>query len=317
MIDQETPSRSAPRLSVAIVVGRQRERSQQALEAIARQDVRGMEIVLVDVVPAAARLRSPPGAEVREVVCEAVNAGWARAEAVRIARAPVVAFVEEHCIVADGWAEAVLEAFETGPWAAVGYTFGNANPGTWVSRGCHVAAYGPWMAPGGDGEVPDVAGNNLAFRRDLLLAQGDRLPLMLFPDAIMRQQLIRDGRRFFVSAAAACLHESPTRLGFVLGASYAFCRLMAARRVETRGWQPWRRVLYAVGAASAAPALRMWRLLRGVAAHPGRWWAVVEGLPVVLAVYVCGSIGESVGYLFGAGGAADDYEGFELNRSRT
>lgn len=43
---------------------------------------------------------------------------------------------------------------------------------------------------------------------------------------------------------------------------------------------------------------------------------MLEGLPIVLAVFISGSIGEAVGYLAGAGSASKDYEDYELNRSR-
>ncbi|NQW48703.1 MAG: glycosyltransferase family 2 protein [Planctomycetes bacterium] len=317
MIEQRPFLPSIPRLTVAIVVGQQRDRGQQALDAICSQSLREMEVVLIDTEPDIPPLRRSAGVVVHERRFQpAGGAAEARTLAVQLSLAPVVAFVEEHCEVSTGWAEAVVHAFESGPWAVVGYTFVNANPASWVSRGCHVAAYGPWMAPGPDGEVPDVAGNNLAFRRELLLAQGDRLVLMLYPDALIRQQLLRDGHRFFVSGSALCTHENPNQLGFVIGTSYTLCRLMAARRVETRAWRPWRRLLYAVGAPLAAPALRLWWLLRGTVSHPGRWWAVLEGLPIVLAVFISGSIGEAVGYLAGAGSASKDYEDYELNRSR-
>src|SRR5262245_39100136 len=51
---------------------------------------------------------------------------------IRAARAPVVAYVEEHSFPEPTWAEALINAHD-GPYAAVGSTIGNANPDTLCS----------------------------------------------------------------------------------------------------------------------------------------------------------------------------------------
>lgn len=318
MNPQATPGNPPPRLSVAIVVGPRRRHAQQALDAIGFQALAAMEVLLFDTCPAAAPLVRPPGLAIREVRRDFPGGQpEARTAAVRMASAPALAFVEDHCVVAPGWAEAVARAFETGPWGVVGYMFLNADDSRWGARGCHAAVYGPWMAPGDDAEVRGVATNNLAFRTEVVRSLGPALERMIFPDAVLQQHLLRQGVRFFVAGRAVCTHENPSRLGFMAVASAVHGRAMAARRVEVWRWGWPRRLLYAVAVPVGAPLLRLGRLVAGVATRPRRWLPVLESLPVAVVTYVAGGCGEAIGYLWGGGRAVDRYEDFELELDRS
>ena len=68
----------------------------------------------------------------------------ARADAIKYATSPIVAFVEDHCFpVGDHWAETVIDA-HSGPYVAVGPTMQNANPATLTSWANLFVEYGPW-----------------------------------------------------------------------------------------------------------------------------------------------------------------------------
>src|SRR6186713_2516119 len=56
-----------------------------------------------------------------------------RASAVRLARAPYIAFTEDHCFPEPRWAEALVEALQSGAMGA-GPVMVNANPDDAVSR---------------------------------------------------------------------------------------------------------------------------------------------------------------------------------------
>lgn len=318
MTNQHPPATLPPRLTVILTVGPQRDRGQRTLDALGLQTLREMEVVLIDIEPDAVPMRYPPGIVIHEMRARPAS-GQAESRMTGIGRAqsPVVAFIEDHSVVSPGWAEAVAAAFESGPWGVVGYTFANANPKRWLARACHAAIYGPWMAPGGDREVRDVAGNNLAFRLDILRALGHLLPRMIFPDSLLRQYLLSQGERFFVAGSAVCTHEIPQHIGFIVATSHSHGRIMAARRVEIGQWGWPRRLLYAAGVPLGAPVLRLGRLLVGVAAYPSRWSAILQGLPIALVIFVSGAIGESQGYLTGAGRSAEIYEDYELKLGRS
>ncbi|MEY2438988.1 MAG: hypothetical protein QOI34_373, partial [Verrucomicrobiota bacterium] len=105
------------------------------------------------------------------------NTSKARVAGIHLARAPVVALAEDHAYPEPGWAEALIEAHKQ-PWAGVGATFINANPGivSWVAL---VVDYGRWIDPVKSGVVDDIAGHNSSWKRSLLLEYGPRLEFML------------------------------------------------------------------------------------------------------------------------------------------
>ena len=309
---------AAPRLSAVLVAGPRRRHAQASLDALGGQTLPALEVLLFDTRPESAPLARPAGLSVREVRRRFPGGQTeARTAAVMLASAPAVAFVEDHCVVAPGWAEAVAVAFETGPWGVVGYTFLNADDTRWGARATHAAVYGPWMAPGHDAEVRGVATNNLAFRTAVLRSLGATLERMIFPDAVLQQHLLRQGVRFFVAGRAVCTHENPWQLRFMAAASAAHGRAMAARRVEVWGWRWPRRLLYAVTVPVGAPVLRLWRLLVGVVWTPRRWRPALECLPAAVVTYVAGACGEAIGYVLGDAGAVARYEGYELDLDRS
>ena len=308
----------APDLAAAIVVGSRRERSQRALDAFARQTARDrMECVVIDVGPADARpLRPPEGMPVHvERRPEVRSWSQARALAVRNATAPVVAFCEEHAFPEPGWAAALIEAHR-GPWAAVGYGFESANPGTWVGRAAHVADYGLWLAPVPDGEARLLPGNNCSYRRDVLLGLGERLDPLMGVDYTLQEELRTRGERLALASGAVVRHESAENLRQLLDANRAYCRTLAEDRAWARGWSRARRLAMAAAVPVLVPPMKLGRLVRAVWRRPRTWPAIVESVPALAAVWYAAAFAESAGYAFGAGSARERFLEAELEAVR-
>ena len=147
-------------LSALVVVGPLRKRSQRVLDALCSQTaIDSMEIVILDLAPdGTPKLETSSSVNTIYIVLPETEP-WsrARAEGVRRAKAPIVAFIEDHCIPAPEWAEGLIEAHK-GPWATVGYAFANANPETYVSRACFIADYGLWAHPARHGPARHLPG---------------------------------------------------------------------------------------------------------------------------------------------------------------
>ena len=75
------------------------------------------------------------------------SSSQARTKGVRAARAPVVAFVEDHCFPLPGWAEALLERHQE-DWSGVGPVVLNGNPRTATSWSNYLIEYGEWARRG-------------------------------------------------------------------------------------------------------------------------------------------------------------------------
>jgi hypothetical protein len=298
-----------------LVAGPCRARAERVVAALGGQSARArMEIVVVDL--ASERpLAVPPGVGVRVVARPGLERwGEARLAGVHAARAPVVAFVEDHCVPAPDWAERLLDAHR-GPWAGVGYAFTNANPETYVSRAALLARYGVFVHPARRGPARAVSGSNVSYKREALLELGTALGSLLDIDFVLQQELLRRGHALYVEPDALAAHENYPSLGDECRAGRAYCRVLAAHRA--RAWPRARRLAYGVLAPLGAPALRLLRLAASVRSRPTLWPGFAAGLPAIAAMYLSDGLGEAAGYLRGPAGAHRALLHFELERARS
>jgi len=305
-------------LSAILVAGPCRSRAQRVVNALCAQTASdSMEIIIVDIAPdGVPRLTTAPEARVVYLSRPEIK-GWgqARAEAVRAARSPIVAFIEDHCFPARHWAEKLIEA-HLGPWAAIGYAFTNANPSSVVSRAAMLARYGLFAHPAEGGSARYISGNNVSYKRAVLLDLGVGLETFLDIDFNLQEELIRRGQNLFVEARALAAHQNYTNLTGECRTGRPYCRLLAANRAQVNAWQTPRRLLYGIMAPLSAPIIRLARLTRSLHKRSALWPDFLTGLPLIFAMYLSDAIGESAGYLFGRGNAERDVLKFELETER-
>jgi hypothetical protein len=304
-------------LSAVLVAGPCRARAQRVLDALGAQTARDrMELVVVDLAPHAAPLRTPDGTPAEYLERPGLDHwGGAKAEGLRAARGAVVAFLEDHCYPAPGWADAVLDAHR-GPWAGVGYAFTNANPGSYVSRTSLLARYGAFAHPARGGEAVTVSGNNVSYKRDVLMGLGDDLEDLLAIDFNVQERLRRRGHRLSVEPRALAAHENFERVSLEGRTGRPYCRLLAAERARSGGWSRLRRLAYGIGAPLGAPAMRLARLTLSLRGRRELWRDFVLGLPVIAVMYLWDASGEAAGYLLGPGHAPRETLRWELEELR-
>jgi hypothetical protein len=276
-----------------------------------------MEIIVIDLVPPEVRpLTVSAEASVVYLSRPGMNCwGKARAEAVRVARGPIVAFIEDHCFPQRTWAEKLIEAHR-GPWAAVGYAFTNANARSYVSRAAMLARYGSFTHPAQRGPARYISGNNVSYKRDILLGLGERLEKLLDIDFNLQEELVRQSRQMFVEARAIAAHQNYTNLAGECRTGRPYCRLLAAHRADVGGWGRLRRLVYGLLVPFGAPAVRLARLAASLRSRRTLWWAFFSGLPMIVTMYFSDALGESAGYLFGIGKADREVIRYELETER-
>ena len=198
-----------PDLSVILVVGDKRDRAVDCLRSLIQQNTLDrLEVLLIDCGLDATPLPGSENPRVRRIqLPSGTRFGHARAEGVRQARARIVAFIEEHCIVLPGWAEALVAAHQ-GPWAGVGGEVYNANAGVGLSDAFYLAGYAPWAPPAERGESELLASHNSSYRREVLLAYGERLDGLLLAEPILQWKLKEDNHRLFVEPDAKFMHHN-------------------------------------------------------------------------------------------------------------
>jgi hypothetical protein len=307
-----------PALSVVLMVDRQRARGAMALASILEQDViRQIEVLLFEL--ATGDTTPLPGADhpsVRVIPYPRGRSfGRARADSVRLARAPIVAFVEEHCVVFRGWARALIAAFQ-GPYAGVGGEVHTGNPGQGISDAVALVNYLPLAPPARRGESMLLPGSNSAYRRDVLLGYEDRLHLFLDTEWLLHWQLRRDGHRLLVDPAVKFAHLNETRFRSLAVAAFLANRLSAPRRVRLFHWSEARIALY-FWLTPLIPWVRLGRMLWSLTAHrPRHFRDAVRYAPIILATQVVGVAGQAVGLLAGVGDADARFFDYELNEDR-
>jgi glycosyltransferase involved in cell wall biosynthesis len=312
------PAERPPHLSVVLVVGSQRRRAQRVLDALAAQTAADcIEVVVVDLIDdGLTPLHVAPF--LRHVYARRPDInrwGRARAEAVRLASADVIGFIEDHCFPEPEWAAMLIEAYR-GPWAAVGYAFTNANPRTYVSRASMLARYGQFVDPARPGPARIVSGNNVSYRRDLLLSFGSELDGLLTIDFNLQEVLGKRGLQLLVEARARAAHTNFSNYARDTITGYWYCRLLAARRAETQSWSTTRRLVHGFGAPLGSPAIRLARLLFGLRGRSLLWAQAAAAIPLIVGWYVTDAVGESSGYLFGPGQSELQALRWELNEAR-
>ncbi len=307
----ETPS-----LSVVMVVGEERERARRAVAAVAAQSVAAaLELVVVDLRPD----RGPVAEGVRLETTVLERPGETSWSAVRhagavAARAPVVAFVEDHVYAEPAWAEALLDTYDTHRDAvAVGYAFANARDGG-RPDGTLFAEYGRWIVPAAGGRWSALPGNNVSYRRDALLELAKRGAGALAVDFTLHAELLRRGS-FLVAPGAVVRHEG-------------FPRLIDTMRRTTSTAASWPRRASPVdrgrrrGVRSTPPAARWSPLLnaaRLARTLPGRglWGSALRSAPTCLAIWAAAASGELVGYVTVSGAEGERLLRWEVDVDRT
>lgn len=305
MLAKETaPAVEPPDMSVVLLVDQERERGARCLGSVLAQSiVDRLEVLLIDLAgPEGGALPGSDHPRVR-VLCPPATAsfGELHAEGVLRARAPIVAFLEEHCVALPGWAESLVRAHQ-GPAAAVGGERHNPTPRRGLAQFIHLLDDGPWSAPAVARTTKALPAGNVAYKRDVLLRYRDRLGLYFQSEGLLQAQLVADGLTLRVEPAAKYQHEYDDSLaqlcarwfwqGYAAGAARAEL-LGGRRRQQARHLGRWPKGM-------AFPPVVVLRLI--AARSPGRTRLVLSKLHVALLYPLSHVSGDVAGTLLGRRG---------------
>ncbi len=313
----EPDTATTPELSAILVVGGRREYAAACIASLLEQDLGArLEIVLVDVAPGAAAIPAAGSPRVRALsLPRGTLFAEARTAGVAAARAPVVAFLEEHTLVRPGWGEALLAA-HAGPWVAVGPRIANANPQFGKSAVIGLLNYGDYAGESGRGERRAVPGHNSSYKTAALRALGENLADALANDLVLQERLRAAGGRCFFEPAAVVAHRNERGLGSIGRGIFLWYRCYGPLRARQGRWTLARRALYVL----AVPLLPFYfashAIPRLARARTAGWPLLVRHLPFVLGMQLCGAVGQAVGLVCGAGDAPARFSEYELTEPR-
>ncbi len=313
-----SPAPGGPSLSVVLVAADGYEGVRRVVRHVREQTVAG-QIELLLVVPNESDAAPFDASETAGLHSSRViatggpipNVDAAAAFGIRASAAPVVASVEDHAYPEPTWAAALLDAYRApgGPWAAVGSTVCNANPGGSLSWANLLLAYGTWCEPVRRGPIGEVSQHNLSFRRAAIEPLFEALEERMGRTGNLMQELAARGGRFYIDPAARVHHLNPSRVGSTLALRFHGGRSYGATKASMAGWSRGKRAVYA--ALSPVIPLLRYRLIRPKAKAAG-----LRVMPAVALGLLLDGLGQAAGFAFGPGGTKQKLEAFEHDRLR-
>lgn len=316
---QPQTTEDKPALSIIIAAGGQRERAARALRSLLDQSaIDRMEILLFDLGPT--DCPAIPGSDHPRVKAERSGPNdllvKARIRGVYAATSPVVCFMEEHCEMHTGWAEAVISAHRDS-WAGVGTDFVNGNPGAGQSDKAFRMNYGIYVRPPAPrGPVPLVAGQNSAFKRDILLSYEPHLELMLNADLVLQWKMQQDGYRMFYEPSVTMAHKNENTFRSLAVGVFYWNWCFSNVRAHMFEWNWVRRAIW-IALAPLIPWVRVAKTSRrALATGFGPFVQFLRDVPFIFAISYFGAAGQVAGLLNRIDRGVRKFSHFEMNEPR-
>ncbi|MEO1583150.1 MAG: Gfo/Idh/MocA family oxidoreductase [Planctomycetota bacterium] len=250
---------------------------------------------------------------------EITDVDMSSALALAEAKAPYIAFLEDHAFPEPNWAETIVDAFDTFGTAGIGTAIENGNPCTVLSWANMLMSYGEWVAAQHAGPTLSVSRHNVAFKADVLRREyGEGLPHMMGRDGGLLGDLVARGHGYAIDPATHVRHLNPSTWSSTLELRIGSGRLFASSRMKRERWSNAKRWLYILG-APAIPFIR-YRLLREALIGPGSDARRKRIGDKVVAALIVGctldGIGQLLGHAFGPGTVKEKLAFFEMGRAR-
>jgi glycosyl transferase family 2 len=269
-----------------------------ALEA-QRADV-SLEVLVVDRCGEAVRreVRAQyPGVRLLVAAADATIPAM-RAQAFAAATMPMVAVIEDHVIVPQGWARALLDAQQAAA-TVVGGSVVNAATERLVDWAAFLCEYSHCIPPLTAGETEWLTGNNVVYPRELLERYRPVVEAGGWENRL-HDSFRRDGIRLVCRPEIEVGHKKHYSVGEYLSQRYLYARSYAGVRFPNASLPA--RAAYSAAAVALPPILFARTVSRVVS--KGRHRAeLVRSLPLLALFVTAWAAGEIVGYLAGPGNA--------------
>ena len=290
----------SPALSVIVVTPTNYEVNRESMEFIKQQTAKQqIEIVLVG--PSKHKMAAPReefsdfhSFQIIEVG-QFQTTGEAFAAGVQHAKAPIVAFLEEHVFMPTNWAEVIIKEHQKA-YVAIGWGLKNANPESITSW---VHLYGSWVHaidPVKPGEYSILSGHNTAYKKEVLLDYGAKLATMFDYEYTLYLDLSKRGFQLYLTDQVASSHLFISNFWELMRFEFIGSRGFAHQRAKVGKWSLLKKGIYILG----MPLVPWYRLLRVCKAN---YHSIhfLKLIPILIFPLLCffhvGMLGELLGYL--------------------
>lgn len=225
-----------------------------------------------------------------------------RTQGARAATAPVVGFLEDHCMPAPDWAARVLSAHRQ-PHAGIGGSIEKGfKPGrsddTALNWAIYFTDYSRYMLPMAEGPAHGLSDCNVSYKRPALDRIGE-VWAAEFHENLVNGRLAGAGETLWFDPAMTVYEQRDLTLAGAIRDRFSFGRLFGSSRVREA---PIARRLVFSASALAMPPLLVARVAHNLVSRRRHLGQLVRCLPQLVVVASTWMAGESLGYLTGTAG---------------
>ncbi len=224
-----------------------------------------------------------------------------RAMALAHSHGDIVVVIEDHCLAAEGWYEAIVQAHEAYPdCVAVGGVVENGSCKRLTDWAVFFCEYSTYMLPVAQGVAGDITGNNVSYKRRAFEGIEDLSEVLTqgFWESTLHPKLRARGETFVLEPAIVVYHKKHFGFRYFLSQRYLYSRYYTGTLLSQTSLA---RRLVRSAASLALPPLLMTRIASRVM-QKGRFLReFVLSLPLLAVFMAAWSVGEAVGCLLGPG----------------
>lgn len=226
-----------------------------------------------------------------------------RTEGIRQSTGEIVALAEDHCTFAADWCAELLKAHEQS-YPVIGGAVENGESQSALSWAVYFYDYSRFMLPLRAGPVGALSGNNVSYKRAVLVEAEPA-----FHDGLVEPfthgELLKRGHKLYLAPTLVVYHQKRYRARDVIRQAYHLARDFAGTRVQ---WAPVGRQTAFIVGSLALPVLLPVRILVRVL-RKGRMAAELLRSSLYLALLTTSwSWGEFCGYTAGCGSSAGEWK---------
>lgn len=300
-------------VTYSVVIGRvsteDDERILETLESLYNQDeAPSLEVLLADRISdhVSQRIRSEYS-DVTIIECPSTtDLPTMRTLATKLATGDFVLVTEDHCVPPRDWLKQFARAFAEHPEAsAIGGSVVNGVTDTALDWATFLCEYAPMSPPIESGPNPNLAGMNVAYRREIFEEVDEQILTSGFWETTLHPLLHKRGHILVADDKVRIFHCKKFSLGLFLRQRFVYSRYYAGIRFASG--QKAKRLTYAM-ASVVLPPLLTFRFFQNARHKASVRSHLAEAAPYLMLFYLVWGVGEAWGYLFGPRDALQEIE---------
>jgi GT2 family glycosyltransferase len=221
-----------------------------------------------------------------------------RALGMKHSQGAIITLTEDHCLAPPYWYERILRAHEARSGAIGGAVENDPSITRVVDWAVFFCEYGRYMNPVPDGEVADLPGNNVSYRREFLAPISDLLENGGSWEGDLHARLRERGVKLYSDPSIIVYHKKEFTLGYFLSQRYHYSRSYAGNRSHGA---PVLRKLIRAALCSLLPPILTLRIAGWVVGKKRHISMLCRTLPLILLITAVWAWGELIGHLLGPG----------------